>query len=84
MHDDFEDDDLSGSWERTEGAQVGLGCGPHHSGHALVFSAAGPRFATTKELDTRNIKYGIFLLVSLNGVLKVMQDVHNLLLLNYL
>ncbi|KAG7169873.1 Reelin-like, partial [Homarus americanus] len=60
MHDNFNEGNVSSMWGRIEGGAVSLGCGPHHTGNALLFSAAGPRFATTKPLDTRYIKYLVF------------------------
>ncbi|XP_045618804.2 reelin [Procambarus clarkii] len=60
MHDSFDTGEVSGMWERVEGGAVSLGCGPHHSGNALLFSAAGPRFATTTPIDTRYMKYLVF------------------------
>ncbi|CAL4063823.1 unnamed protein product, partial [Meganyctiphanes norvegica] len=58
--DGFNTPEESGIWERYEGATKALGCGIKHHGNELFFAADGPRFATTKEMDTRNIKYLIF------------------------
>ncbi|XP_064117876.1 LOW QUALITY PROTEIN: reelin-like [Macrobrachium nipponense] len=61
MYDDFEDStEVSSMWENTEGAKVAVGCGSQPTGNSLLFSSSGPRFATTKELDTRSIKYLTF------------------------
>ncbi|XP_071551543.1 LOW QUALITY PROTEIN: reelin-like [Panulirus ornatus] len=61
MRDNFDEgEEASGMWERTEGASLSLGCGPHHTGNSLLFSDAGPRFATTREMDTRYIKFLVF------------------------
>ncbi|XP_068201519.1 reelin-like [Palaemon carinicauda] len=61
MYDDFEDStEVSLMWENIEGAKVAVGCGSQPTGNALLFSSYGPRFATTKELDTRSIKYLTF------------------------
>lgn len=53
MDDSFDSGDPSSVWDRVEGGSISQGCGPHHTGNALLFSTASPRFATTKEMDTR-------------------------------
>ncbi|XP_050716652.1 reelin-like isoform X2 [Eriocheir sinensis] len=63
MHDSFEEGTISGQWERVEGATVGQGCGSQHGSNTLLFSGPGHRSATTRELDTRAIRYLVFSLL---------------------
>ncbi|KAK8377791.1 hypothetical protein O3P69_014024 [Scylla paramamosain] len=60
MHDNFEDGGVLGHWARVEGAVVGQGCGVQKGGNTLLFSGPGHRMATTKEVDTRAIRYLVF------------------------